>query len=1178
MEVTPPAAQSLEENFRRSFAALNPEQQQAVAQEHLEGAMMVLAGPGTGKTQVLGMRVANLIRTGLASAPEILCLTFTENGAYNMRRRLQRFVGNEAYRVRIGTFHNFCNGLIDEHPEYFQDFLSAQIIDELETAQLMRELIHNHVPPGSPLGRLRGDLFYETRRLKEYFGIIKREGLSVEKLAADLAAYRDELPNLPEFIYSRRSNDGAHKAGDIKQTDVQEETDKIEKAIQAAELYPKYNQLLQQKRRYEFADMIRTVNEAFAGNEGFLQEIQERYKFVLVDEFQDTNGAQLQVVQHLIRQPVEEPNVFVVGDEDQSIYRFQGANLWNFVDLTSFLYENFPGYTENPLQQIRFVNLKRNYRSSQVILDWADTLITHNTERLQHNQKMQAVLGNTEKTLVAARPVQLPGFLVEQFQEEYRAREQQAAADTAEPLPSGFGKTASDGTPPGENGLPPRVVAFPDEGTENQELFAQIKHLVQDQQVPPAEIAVLYAKHAQGEELYSVLQRHGLPVQRKRRFDVLKNQRFAQLRLVLEYLKDEYESPGSGDIYLGRLLRMDFWGISPAGIELLQAEFTLQRQQYQTNKAKAYENGQPFTGQAPTFRSVMLSEEVQQLLPARDGKAIARMNETLQQLVSAVGNTGIERLVDEVLYATGLLAQTAQSDTALTDLKILRTFKNWVRQQASKTEPNPPDNQRAPRYARWEDHHLNLRKLLSLLETMEGEGVALNTQLLEGATDGVFFSTAHGAKGLEFDYVFIIYLKGGRAGDWPGQVRPSTYLFPPGHDYAAAPQFAKVVPRQHRRETNLEEKRRLLFVAITRARLFCQLSWHQQTNDAKKVTKSQLVEEMTQAPGYFVRSFEDENPGQDTQQKSIDYLLTGLQPGSVAVSKEEEQKLSELRDNFRLSATSLRQWLECRRIFYYEALLKLPQRYDAKQVLGNVTHKALERHFQKMRHQAEAPDFSYLRIIFLNELEDRRGRLSRLEYNTYTEWPEKLLEPFYTARQPTWSVDVHPEAAVFNVTVEEVPIGGKIDVVFNRKGAWQVLDFKTGGQLDVKKRLKVDPQKEGLPEIQQKPEDFDYWMQLMFYRLLLQASERFNSQPIDSIGLQFIEPNKVLSKPGKESYEPYLLDSGEHDEELIRQLIATSWSEIQQLTAEELRNTPGGTGGMCGKCAYCKMHEQPEWH
>src|SRR5580765_6324149 len=183
--------EKLENKFREEYERLNEMQRLAV--DAIEGPVMVIAGPGTGKTQILASRIGKILLETDASPGNILCLTYTDAGVVAMRRRLLQFIGPDAYKVNIYTFHAFCNDIIQENLSLFEK-TALDPVSELEKIELFKELIDSF-PKNHPLKRYRGDVYFEVNNLQTLFSTMKREGWSPAFITEKIDAYVKDLPN-----------------------------------------------------------------------------------------------------------------------------------------------------------------------------------------------------------------------------------------------------------------------------------------------------------------------------------------------------------------------------------------------------------------------------------------------------------------------------------------------------------------------------------------------------------------------------------------------------------------------------------------------------------------------------------------------------------------------------------------------------------------------------------------------------------------------------------------------------------------------------------------------------------------------------------------------------------------------------------------------------------------------
>jgi DNA helicase-2/ATP-dependent DNA helicase PcrA len=490
------------DQFEKIYANLNEQQKRAV--DTIEGPVMVIAGPGTGKTQILGARIGKILLDTDTNPENILCLTYTDAGAVAMRKRLLSFIGPGAYKVNIYTFHAFCNDIIQENLSLFEKTV-LDPISELEKIDLFKQLIDT-LPKNHPLKRYRGDVYFEINNLQQLFSSMKREGWTPAYIDEKIDAFLADILNREEFVYKRAYKQ--FKAGDLKETKIEEAKERMEKLRAAVHEFDRFQKLMRSRNRYDFDDMINWVIKAFEENKSLLTRYQERFLYILVDEYQDTSGTQNRLVELLINY-WEQPNVFVVGDDDQSIYRFQGANV-----------ENMLGFAESYQKDLLTIVLTNNYRSTQPILDVSKTLIDRNEERL-----IRQVEGLT-KDLSAANTL-INAATNKPLLREYETQRQEMIHITL----------------------------------ETQKLLQQ--------GVLPGSIGIIYKENKYGEELAQYFAQRNVPVFSKRNLNILEIPLAQKLILLLKYLAAEHDVPDGGDEMLFEILHFDWFSIAPIEIAKL---------------------------------------------------------------------------------------------------------------------------------------------------------------------------------------------------------------------------------------------------------------------------------------------------------------------------------------------------------------------------------------------------------------------------------------------------------------------------------------------------------------------------------------------------------------------------------------------------------------------------------
>lgn len=355
---------------------LTKTQQEAV--QSSEPATLVIAGPGTGKTHILASRIQFLVSHQGVSPQHILCLTFTESGANAMRSRIVQFLGTEGYQVSVGTFHSFAASLIDEHPELFGYRRNLKALADIDRAKVIRDVMDASYRDGSLTNlSTHGDPYFYYYEIASAFSTLKREGIAPNEFSQLVEEWRREFDAVPD---EEKISTRGRRAGSLK-VEYEKEEKRIAKNEELVRLYERYEETLVEENRYDFDDMINRARAGIEASEELREELYERYRAILVDEYQDTNGAQNKLLFSLIN-PVS-PNVFVVGDDDQAIQRFQGATLQNFTDFV----ERFPNAA--------IVALADNFRSPQFILDAALSLAKANTQRISTHLQLP------DKTLLA---------------------------------------------------------------------------------------------------------------------------------------------------------------------------------------------------------------------------------------------------------------------------------------------------------------------------------------------------------------------------------------------------------------------------------------------------------------------------------------------------------------------------------------------------------------------------------------------------------------------------------------------------------------------------------------------------------------------------------------------------------------------------------------------------------
>ena len=546
-------------DFSSRYQKLNPAQRQAV--DHIDGPVMVIAGPGTGKTELLSMRAANILKRTDVLPENILCLTFTESGAHAMRERLSQIIGQDAYKIAIHTFHSFGSEVINQNGEYFYHGAHFRPADELSSHELISK-IFDELEYDNPLAvKMNGDYPYLNDTLTT-ISELKKSGLTSDELLQVLDA-NDQVtdivePLLREAFGARISKTtlGAlqnivgtirESGGEVELTTITPLSriiaDSLESAIdeagdstkpltawknawmkkdEAGELilksrerskklravsyvYFQYLSRMQEAELYDFDDMILRVVHAMEVFPELRFNLQEKYQYIMVDEFQDTNMAQMRILFDLTNNEINEgrPNIMVVGDDDQAIYSFQGADVGNI--------HNF----RDAFATAELIVLTENYRSAPVVLSSARRVITLGTDRLENR------IAELNKTLTPHKS---------------------------------------------EEGSGVTVAELPTINDERHWLVQNIKEAIANGQ-NPSDIAVLARRHHEIVSLLPYFAKAGIRVNYERHDNVLDLEIIQIIEHISEILIALFESRlEDADSRLPELLTHPAFGFSPADI------------------------------------------------------------------------------------------------------------------------------------------------------------------------------------------------------------------------------------------------------------------------------------------------------------------------------------------------------------------------------------------------------------------------------------------------------------------------------------------------------------------------------------------------------------------------------------------------------------------------------------
>lgn len=707
-------------DFSTRYAKLNDNQRQAV--DTINGPLLVIAGPGTGKTELLSMRATQILRQTDTLPSNILCLTFTDSGAVNMRRRLQQIIGEDAYKIAIHTFHSFGTDIIAQHREYFFRGADAQPIDDIMQHEILHRLFEQ-LDWQHPLSSRHGDEFTYLKDALRVIAELKQSGLSPNELRQILADNQRimsaanpliaeafdgrvskatiekvahvaehiaglETPSLPAGTKSYAEVVAASAARAVREaleTDSTKpitawknawcsknasgqqelkDTAALEKLSACVDLYEQYMQVLTDEKRFDYDDMILSVLRALETAPELRANLQEQYQYIMVDEFQDTNLAQLRLLFELTGDDPQ-ANIMAVGDDDQAIFSFQGADVGNI--------QRFRRHYHDP----RIIVLTDNYRSAAPILQAARQVITQGLERLEDT------IPDLSKKLTP------------------HAEAQQARV---------------------------RLREYPSIIEERAGVADAISHLIQTG-TSPSDIAVLARRHHELIDLLPYMMERGIAVDYERRDNVFEQpvvRLVERLARVVAALADGRHDDANA--LLPEVIAHPAFGFSARDIWQLSLQ--------------SYKNR---TGWLETMLSSSTFQETAGWLLERARQVDV---EDFEQQLDAL----LAPLRDHFFGADTL---ATQPDAYVTALSALRTLRDRVRDHYADRRPT-------------------LRQFISLIDLYNSMNARLTSlrPSAQGAA-AVHLMSAHKAKGLEFPHVFVI---GAIDSAWGEKVRDRSRL------------------------------------------------------------------------------------------------------------------------------------------------------------------------------------------------------------------------------------------------------------------------------------------------------------------------------------------------------------------------------------------------------------------
>ena len=1031
---------------------LNANQKKAV--EYLAGPLLVLAGPGTGKTQLLSHKVAYILENTDTNPENILCLTFTETGAANMRERLKTIIGKDALKVNIGTYHAFGAEILAQYKGYAVDYgrrLDAAI-DEVTQYKIVRDIQAGLA--GTDI--LRGD------PVKDIISVIseaKAAGLTSEDLAEvarvnieDSKVLSEAISPLLSEVVPRKYTESVERAyrpiyeilqgymdlrpivGAVERSIVwlaremreammeAEASEKIrplsawkdkyfekdakgcyrlkdrvanQKLVSIARVMGDYQGYLTENGLYDFDDMIQEAVRVLEEDVGFRMTLQERYQFIMLDEFQDTNPSQFMIVKQLT--DYENPMIMAVGDDDQAIYEFQGALASNLTD--------FQGH-----YAAEVIALTENYRSTQEILDFSHEVIVQAPDRFA-DKELLAHKGNVDQTQI------------------YRYEFAGAEAE--------YGFVASE-----------------------------IAKLVRSG-VNQSEIAVISYKRKYFEPLLPYLKEYPeVKIAYEQRDNLLEDAKMHELlttvRFIAELARGKQMSVSVLEVFAYPWLKLPVIEV----IRLVDQARHERRSVFDV--ISACENS-AITGVAGWFAEL----------------AAKSLNEPLEVVLGYL----MEKM------------EVGRWD----EYERYRFYENLA-------------SLRGKLQRHFGEKRLKLGDLIEMLDDYEAADMILAaTSPYRDADEAVQILTAHKAKGLEFEYVFIISADHTAWGKGKGN-----------NNLLALPK--NLMQIRHTGTTD-GEKLRILYVALTRAKQGLIITNSLHDFNGKVPERLEYLEEYVEGekvispflPSREVKCMYDAGALEIREANLKNWLAT-----YVAQSPDMRALYQERVEGLRLSASALTSFVDVAyagpQEFFKSYILRAPREAETEALaMGNLVHTVFEAVTNRGISDEEAAE------LYLAELE-KRALSTEVARKVREKGPRDLAVALKAFGGVLRTGRAEVDFASDRLVVGGVPVTGKIDHILIDEDARtiEIYDFKTGGYHKEKWQSHATLYK--------------YMLQLLFYKMLLNNSPLYAKYKVERAHILFVTPDR----DGEVYDKVYEFNAA--DEEGFLKLLAAMYGVVADLS------------------------------
>ncbi len=945
-----------------------PNEQQQKAINLINGPVMLLAGPGTGKTFTIIERIKNLLSQGV-EPEKILCLTFTDAAATEMKKRIEKELNVISCGVQIFTYHSFCCSLIEEFPDDFEIPSNYKIITDPISKAFIKECIDEIKPVY--FRTEKNDPYYYINIIKNRIGAIKQNRINKEQFFKNLKENPDwepEIKRIEEIIDDVLS--GKNKR--IKKIPYDKRDNAVKKVEQAKELwefFELYQNKMESNKYLDFNDMINLVLEKFESNPSFLHDIANRYEHIMVDEYQDTNKSQNEIV-FALSHALETENVFVVGDDDQIIYRFQGAKL----DTIENYLKEFPA--------TKIICLKENMRSTQSILDAARGVIAQDPLSLANSNKFTDIDGNPiNKNLIAKN-------------KDVIAKDK-----------------------------PVRFYTYADIIQEYSEIIKEIEELANSDKCPRdkdsgekkySEIAILTRTNAEAQSFAEMLKIRNIPYELKDGKDIFTIPAVNMLYFYIQFLANPEK-------YSHRIFEL-----------LVAPPFNVNPKDYQI----LYDN----VSKGKTFIDVLRNIDMSKLAEPQKFEDFLKTYEYLSEYKA---KENIKNTILEIGSKTGIFDYYLNTDINRTE--NIAGIKKFIDEAAGFSEIFKTSF---------------LEVFLDYLQSIINDDEKICTDKAPVTLNAVQICTYHGAKGREFEYVYMPTLETRKWESSSKSLKPDIPL----------DESEFKTEDELKNEIKPSDLTKLLYVAMTRAKHTLRMSCPDKVGTSiKKPTKFivNIQDKLEKEPEPFV----------------YDEISFWNQVNELIIKREYDYKkefsqMIDARLNDReFSPSAINQYLKCSRQYLYDAILKLRPKDGNPNFTsyGSAIHKACEEAMRFLMKNKTYPDKSQFIKWFKEEL-------STLPMESYDQRKnfegrgEKALDVYYCQITNTTPSQLYKQEEEIRFNLDDgIKFKGIIDRIDKcEDGTYAIYDYKTGNNKN--SSVKIDGEHE------------DYYNQMAWYKYVFEKA------------------------------------------------------------------------------------------